>query len=151
MTFYHFTSLYHLPKIQEAGVIRTTESNISRFAAHAGPPVVWLTDLPELQASHGLEGSLYDKKQVRIEVRVPAIRWLDWEPMLTGMEASWRDDLIAFGGGMEAARNWYVWPSPIRKVRWGGICKFPDRPDRMVRRFAPDGTEEWVPAPAVTS
>lgn len=146
MTFYHYTSLHHLPKIQADGVITTTESNFSLYTAHAGPAVVWLTDLPDLgETSHGLEGSFYDKKQVRIEVRVPAIRWLDWEPALTGMDKQSRAILIDTGGGMTAAGHWYIWPAPIRANRWGGIHTFPDRPDRMVKQIGPSGTT-WVSA-----
>lgn len=147
MTFYHYTSLHHLPKIQADGVLKLTESNFSLFKEHAGPPVVWLTDLPELgEASHGLEGSYYDKKQVRIEVRVPAIRWLDWEPALNGMDAASRDILIDTGGGMAVAEHWYIWPAPIRAIRWGAIHIFPARTGRMVKQIGPGGAK-WVPAP----
>lgn len=144
MTFYHYTSLFRLPQIREAGVILTTESNVSNRVPNAGPPVVWLTDLPDLgETTHGLEGSLYDKKQVRIEVRVPAIRWLDWAPALNRKGDNNRERLIITGGGMEAAEHWYVWPSPIRAVRWGEIHVFPDRPDRLVREAM---TGRWVRA-----
>lgn len=147
MTLYHFTSLYHLPKIKADGVIRPTESNFSRHTPNAGPQVVWLTDLPDMgDVSHGLEGSLYDKKQVRIEVRVPAIRWLDWPPALSQMRPDVRDSLIHNGGGMEAAEHWYVLPGRIPASRWVDIHVFPDRPGRIVRRWNPDGTSELVPA-----
>lgn len=147
MILYHFTSLYHLPKIEADGVIRPTESNFSRTTPNAGPPVVWLTDLPDMgDVSHGLEGSLYDKKQVRIAVNVPAIRWLDWPPALSKMPGDVRDSLIHWGGGMEAAVHWFVLPGRIPASRWGDIHIFPDRPGRMVIRHNPDGSTTLVPA-----
>ena len=41
-SFYHYTTQDHLRDINESGVIKTVESNISSETDHAGPDVVWL-------------------------------------------------------------------------------------------------------------
>lgn len=121
MTFYHFTSRRHLPVILTDGLLKPTESNVSPDEAHAGPPVVWLLDLPEIPVdSHGLrmpEGVDLDKTEVRFEVNVPAIHWLDWE-WTSMMDRQWREIIIRVGGGERAADHWYVWPAPIKRNRW---------------------------------
>lgn len=48
MKLYHFTTRdHHWPRIEAAGYLKVTESNISDRRPHAGPDVVWLTDDPE--------------------------------------------------------------------------------------------------------
>ena len=42
ISFYHYTTQDHLRGINESGVIKTVESNISSETDHAGPDVVWL-------------------------------------------------------------------------------------------------------------
>lgn len=121
-TFYHYTSKYHLDSIISDGAIYPTESNISHTKPHAGPDVVWLLDIADPSGDHGLysELSLYDKREVCIEVAVPAIRWLNWQPALS-MSQWWRDGLIEAGGGPESASHWYVWPASIGKRHWRSI------------------------------
>ena len=41
-SFYHYTTQDHLKDINESGVIKTVESNISSETEHTGPDVVWL-------------------------------------------------------------------------------------------------------------
>lgn len=123
MTFYHFTSTAHLPLILRTGVIMPTESNLSFFEEDAGPRAVWLLDEPEFDwdaVSHGLSR---EKTAVRIEVDVPAIRWLDWAPAVprSPQEMFTRERLIEVGGGPDAAAHWHVFPAPIRARRWGTI------------------------------
>lgn len=126
--FYHFTSAYHLESITASGVIIPSESNIGSpdrtmppYGPHLGPDVVWLLDTPDPYAfDHGLTGSLYDKRMIRIGVRVPAIKWTEWAPA-ERMSPEWRSLLIKAGGGPDAADHWYIWPSPIRRGRWTDI------------------------------
>ena len=122
MSFFHFTSKLHLPLILEAGILRVTESNISPYKTHEGPDVVWLLDEKAGQPERGMHGLIgdNDKTAVRFEVDVPAIRWLDWEPV-RNMEDWWLKTLIRAGGGDEAAEHWYVWPVGILRKRWIGI------------------------------
>lgn len=117
MTLYHFTSRYHWKVIERAAVILPGDSNLSPVDPTVGPAVVWLTDTPTTDLGHGLGGSAVDKTEVRIEVDVPAIRWLDWSPAAS-MDQRWRDIIIKTGGGMDAAEHWWVWPAPIRASRW---------------------------------
>lgn len=125
MTFYHFTSSLHWPIIQMSGFLKTVESNVgsvapneSPYGTHVGPDVVWLVDQPGFTdptpTYHGL--SLM-KRQVRFEVDVPAIRWLDWAPARQ-MDPNWRETFIRMGGGMTAAEHWYVFPARILSRRW---------------------------------
>lgn len=117
MSLYHFTSGAHWIHIAGDGVLHPSESNIDPATPHAGPPVVWLTDTPTADLGHGLDGSDVDKTSVRIEVDVPAIRWVDWE-WTARMPNWWRDVMVRAGGGTEAAAHWWVWPARIPRSRW---------------------------------
>lgn len=117
MGLYHFTSREHLPAILNSGLVLPSESNIHPSIERAGPDVVWLTDTESSGLGHGLAGSATLKGAVRIEVDVPAIRWLEWE-WTAHMAGWWREAIVRAGGGDEAAAHWYVWPAPIRRSRW---------------------------------
>lgn len=117
MSLYHFTSATHWPHIDAAGFLHPSESNISPTQLHAGPDVVWLTDTPTADLGHGLAGSAVDKTEVRIEVDIPAIKWLDWE-WTARMPEWWRETMIKTGGGIEAAEHWLVWPGRIQRYCW---------------------------------
>lgn len=124
-TFFHFTSRNHLPMIFASGTLLPSESNVGSpllgaGQEHLGPDVVWLLDTPDLSANHGLHASVTNKDQVRFEVEVPAIRWLDWE-WAAYMDPEWRDLFIKVGGGIEAAEHWYVMPVALPRKRWTGV------------------------------
>lgn len=125
MILYHFTSLHHLPAILRLGILTTTESNVSPMRAHAGPDVVWLTK-DEDPAAGDLEWaslSVWDKTEVRFTVdlnRRNAKEWLSWSTE-RGMKKYWRDALIKTGGGMHAARGWYVATRPILQSEWKAV------------------------------
>lgn len=121
---FHFTALGHLPTIVDAGFLKLTESNASRLRTHAAPPVVWLTTTPIAGTKHGLNagvnepGTAADKTRVRFEVDVPdAEPWLGSE-LYHQTEPAWRRTLISTGGGMAAARTWWMAPSVIPAERW---------------------------------
>lgn len=128
MTFFHYTSVVHLPLILNDGFIKAVESNVDPTRQHAGPDVVWLLDDSDPQAfRHGLEYPTSmarfdppDKRRVRFEVDVPAIRWLDWYPASL-MPQWWRTTFITAAGGPEATEHWYVWPKAIKRERWVGL------------------------------
>lgn len=121
MTFFHFTSQFHIAEIIASEVIKTTESNVSGTAEHAGPDVVWLLDTSDaLDAGHGLEGALFDKRECYVEVDVHAIPWLEWW-WTDRMNPTWRQTMIDVGGGATAAARWYVWPNAIPASRWRSI------------------------------
>jgi len=116
---YHFTSTMHLPLIERAGFIRTTESNLSFLRGHAGPDVVWLMDSDSADgATHGLDGSVVDKKAVRITVRVQAERWTEWVKRQPGYDPLTAASLVRTGGGTEAASHWWVTEQPIPREQW---------------------------------
>lgn len=126
MTFFHYTSREHFDVIVHGGgVVLPSESNVGSVVpwqpphgGHVGPDVVWLLDDSDPFAfEHGLEHTVLNKRAVRIEVDVPALRWLDWEPAQQ-MHPDWRRTFIDIAGGDEAAEHWYVWPAPIRFNRW---------------------------------
>jgi hypothetical protein len=133
MTFFHFTHPGHLGSIVEAGRLLPSESNVGApypvtdgpQGSHVGPDVVWLLDSPEIAAQSptgdDLTHGLYpDKRRIRFEVDVRAIRWLDWTHAAV-MSPDWRRIMIDAAGGMEFAEHWYVFPAAIRRSRWLGI------------------------------
>lgn len=142
MTFFHYTSLAHLEvMIRGGGLILPTESNVGGvlpweepYGMHVGPDVVWLLDDSDPFAhSHGLVHSMVDKREVRIEVNVPAVRWLDWEPV-SRMNPKWRETFINAGGGPLAVEHWHVWPASIKFARWVGVDHRVE--DEWVRKYA---------------
>lgn len=129
MTYFHFTHAFHLPRILATGYLKTTESNIGSpfpvpFGPHGervGPDVVWLFDTPEPEWANDKAHGLYpDKRRIRFEVDVKAVRWLDWAPAKQ-MAPEWRELFLQGAGGLEAAERWYVLPSPIYRKRWVDI------------------------------
>lgn len=122
MTFYHYTSKRHLPKILESGVLLPSESNIGApwEGERLGPDVVWLLDTPTLTFDHGLLPGRTGKDEVLFAVEVKAIRWLDWAPVAS-MNPEWLPTFVEAGGGSVAAAHWYVYPGPISRKRWSGI------------------------------
>lgn len=124
MILHHFTSMVHLPFIESAGEIRTTESNIGSprkdwppFGERRGPDVVWLLDDPDLSLGHGL-GGFADKTAVQITVNIPdAIKWTMWRETKR-MHPLWKRQLIRAGGGNLAAEHWYVALTPIARHCW---------------------------------
>lgn len=121
MILYHFTSTLHWPRIEAAGFIKTTESNLHPVQQHYGPDVAWFLDTPDLDYDHGLIAfSPVDKTAVRITVDVPdkwVRSWLDWADA-QGIDPDWRSIMIETGGGIDAARHWMVTFRPIRSDRW---------------------------------
>jgi hypothetical protein len=122
MILYHFTSPTHLPFILHAGYLAVTESNVSMSRPHAAADVVWLTNdptpLPERFA--WARGTINDKTAVRFKVDVSrraAQPWLSWS-VRQGMRDDWRKALIRSGGGMGAARTWYVVARPVLASEW---------------------------------
>lgn len=130
MRLYHFTGEFHLPSIEEEGVLRTTDANLFRTgpspltpeAAVRGQQVVWLLDEPEVRGSGVQANGLYPaKREVRIEVDVKdAQRWLQW---LTTRkhDSEWVRIIIRQGGGMSRAKHWWVCPRPIPREQWVSI------------------------------
>jgi hypothetical protein len=104
-------------------VIKTTESNLNPYVPHAGKDVVWLVDVPILDADHGLRPDLTGKGEVRIEVNVRATRSLNWPPGMK-MEPLFRNAFVEAGGGWGAAQHWYIHTAPIHSTQWVSIDVF---------------------------
>lgn len=138
MLLYHFTSRLHLPSIQGEGVIRTTDPNL--FAAGGpvtrldpetgevsttggpilGQPVVWLLDTRTAEGyDHGLLlNYVVDKRAVRVTVDVPdAVQWQRWVTARRH-DARYVGAIVKVGGGVSAARHWFVVPRPIPATEW---------------------------------
>lgn len=116
-TLYHFTALSWTPSIFEQGFIDVTESNISRSRAHAGPDVVWLTadDVAPDAFALGLDGSAFDKTQIRFTVFVPAYPWAEWASSKgVGPSNQFRRSLSEG----RRWRKWYVLERPILRDEW---------------------------------
>ncbi len=119
MKLYHFTARHHLPAIRAAGVLKVTESNMSKRREHAGPDVVWLTSNPEPAAHTWKVGSIVDKTEVRITVEVPkraAHRWREWARR-RGIDREWMRVLASVGG----SGSWYVVERPIPEAEWVAV------------------------------
>lgn len=121
---YHYTAPAHLPRIVRAGMLTLTESNVNPSLPHAGRDVLWLTTDSNARASHGLSlginvrGSVADKTRVRFTLDVPdAVPWLESDEY-AAMDHTFRAGIIKSGGGMSAARTWYVAYSPVPRSRW---------------------------------
>jgi len=118
---YHFTSPERLARIQGAGVLRTTESNIGSghpdwrpYGEHIGPDVVWLTDdqSPDGRAlALDLQIDGTDKMAVRITVDVDEadVWWWPDFALHHGAHRKWRRLL----GQGRAPESWWVHPAPI--------------------------------------
>lgn len=124
-TLYHFTAPGHLPTILEAGFLKLTESNVSPEYDHAGRDVVWLTTDPVVGRRHALNdpkfnrpGTLADKTRVRFTVDAPdAVPWLGSDEC-KAMDPRWRGIMVETGGGLKAARTWWMSYEPIPSDRW---------------------------------
>jgi len=87
VTYYHMTSIYHLPVILESRYLKVVESNVDLNPAneHAGPDVVWVTTSPRPHQGWAEmlrpEHDHIDKCRIIIEVDPPAAdvhAWWDW-------------------------------------------------------------------------
>lgn len=123
MRLYHFTSVIHLPLIEQSGMLRRTESNLHPVIDGAGPDTVWFTTRSNPVDGHGLDGGIADKSRVRFTCDVPdgwVKQWVMWAEAL-GIDPDWRETLIRTGGGWDAARTWMVTFRPVRRDRWVAI------------------------------
>lgn len=115
MILYHYTSRHHHKQIVDSGVIKTTESNIGSghpdfkpYGVDVGPRVVWLTSQPDVVDGHGLNGSLYNKFEVRFQFDlVDAIKWSDFATQ-HGINKHWYR--ILDKAANYTARYWWVLP-----------------------------------------
>lgn len=123
-TFYHFTSVVHLPYILAAGQLGITESNISMTTNNAGPDVLWLSTRSRFNAKLnqlGLYGSAVDKTQVRFELSLPTDEvkpWFGWSRR-QGIEKSWYQALNNAASG--GAKHWAVIERPVPVAEWVSV------------------------------
>lgn len=105
---YHYTSTYHLQKILESGYLKLTESNL-RFKEEMYKPCVWLTNSASPEG-HGLEGSILNKKAVRIVINMSTKhkKWKKWSRK-NNINDQWADILEK----NRNANSWYICESTI--------------------------------------
>ena len=138
MIFYHYTSEPHLEIIQEAGVIKTTESNVSSAKEHAGPDVVWLFREPlkgptpkMLITSIDVKiGTLYlDKSKIQMQVDVPEheVQRADKFFKKMGADPQWIEHLEYMGQSKK--KKWYVISRNIPKSEWREVTIRPEASD----------------------
>jgi len=113
-TLYHFTSLHHLPAILQSGELRPTDSLVD------GVPGLWFLDIPSAAQPHGLDGSSVDKRAVRITVRARAEHWLTWVKTQP-IHPVFKDSYIKTGGGLDAAKHWYMTLGPVPRSQWVAV------------------------------
>ena len=138
MIFYHYTSEPHLEIIQEEGIIRTTESNVSGTEEHIGPDVVWLFKEPLrgptpqmlISAIDVKIGTLYlDKSKIEIQVDVPdhEVRRADKFFKKLGADPQWIQHLEEMGQSKK--KKWYVITRNIPQVEWNNVTIRPEASD----------------------
>lgn len=121
-TLFHYTSRAHLPNILRAGFLTVTESNIGSssrhwkpYGEHVGPDVVWLTEVSDLKAGHGLDCGVLNKLEIRFTVKASAIHWPSFAAIY-GINKSWYRALNRKGGG--SAKKWWVSHDVIPASDW---------------------------------
>lgn len=130
---YHYTCVEHLPSIFNNGYLKLTCSDLiapdgtleTELRCAAFKPVVWLTD--SLSPKHmGLDGSVFDKKAIRITVikKDYMKRWSTWEPLKL-MKRRWRD---AYCKKM----NWLSWYVSEEEITFSDILKIENCNDGTV-------------------
>lgn len=124
MILYHYTSQFHLPLIEQAGLLKLTD-NILDAQKMTEPRVCWFLDRPKIEVpgDHGLGHSAVDKTAVEIVVDVPDNWVRKWKPwaIAQGIDAGWLDVMEQIGGGPEASDHWFVTFRPVRADRWVSI------------------------------
>ncbi|CAN5150780.1 hypothetical protein BH09ACT8_BH09ACT8_59190 [soil metagenome] len=135
---HHYTSIERWRLIEEAGLLRRTESNMSATKPHAGPDVVWLTTDPDFAHDHGLLGSEEldgtDKTRIRVTVELvnrDVHKWHEWAAR-HGIDGDWMRTLASVGG----SGTWRVTEKPIPSARWVEVV---DRSDGSVLWVKPEG------------
>ena len=138
MIYYHYTSEPHLELIQESGVIKTTESNVSATKEHAGPDVVWLFKeplkgpTPRMLLNHidVKIGTLHlDKSKIQIQVDIPdnEVRRADKFFKKLGADPQWLKQLEE--SGQSKKKKWYVLLRDIPQSEWGEVTIRPEASD----------------------
>jgi len=149
MIFYHYTSEPHLEKIQEEGIIKAGESNVSAIKEHAGPDVVWLFKEPlkgptprMLIVPIDLKfGTLYlDKSKMQIQVNVSEheVRRADKFFKKLGADPQWVKSLE--DAGQSKKKKWYVIPRDILQSEWENITVRPEASD-IIKEFGTGKTQ----------
>ena len=138
MIYYHYTSEPHLELIQESGIIKTTDSNVSGTEEHVGPDVVWLFKeplrgtTPRMLITHvDLKfATLYlDKSKMEIQVDIPAheVRRADKFFKKLDADPKWISHLES--SGQSKNKKWYVIERDIPKSEWVDITVRPEASD----------------------
>jgi len=138
MIFYHYTSEPHLEQIQEEGVIKANESNVSATKEHAGPDVVWLFKEPlkgptprMLITNVNLKFATLalDKSKVQIQVNLPdhEVKRADKFFKKLGADPQWIKQLESVGQSKN--KKWYVITRDIPQKEWESVTIRPEASD----------------------
>lgn len=107
---YHYTAMFHLPKIMQDGFLKLTESNL-RLDVEMYKPVVWLTDLAQPTARGlGLDGSLLDKTEIRIHVK-KKVTFKTWEAF--AVKNKMNKELKKVFSDDRSPEHWYISTNPV--------------------------------------
>lgn len=110
--YFHFTSLFHLPKIMAEGFINRGDVPTSRTGGFKAP---WLTTDPDPRHHRWGTGCNVDKTAVCLDILIPetachaAISWLSLRGCKAGqnVDPAWWDILNHTGGG--SAPSWFIY------------------------------------------
>lgn len=121
---YHYTSVEQLPWIGYSGYLKLTSSDLimpdetieTELKNKVYRPVVWLTDSLSAEKM-GLDGSLYNKKAVRITIqgKPDIVKWEYWEP-IKEMKPEWKRAYCK-------DRNWKSWYVSEQIITFEDILK----------------------------
>jgi len=120
VTLYHFTSRLHLPAILSSGALSRGDVPLSPTG---GVNAVWLTDDPEANRQGWRHGSIVDKGEVRITVRIPVgdpalHRWQDFAREMK-VEPSWYSVLDQVAGG--GSDRWWLYAGLVPKALFAEV------------------------------
>jgi len=121
MRLYHFTSLFHLPMVQQFGLSRGDVP----ITPAGGTNAVWLTTDEQPSNQGWKSGSAVDKSKIRITVDIPDSdpnlhKWSDYAKR-EQMDPKWYDALNQTGGG--GHDRWYLYEGVIMPAQFVSIEK----------------------------
>jgi hypothetical protein len=142
MRLYHFTSEHHIQQILADQKLRLAGANITApWQGNLDESCVWFLDTPTLEFDHGLSAASklgwganlkpavrdkYDKTRIRLTVDLDRsdplrglrpVGWIGWAHE-QGINDTWFNAIVKAGGGIEAAKHWWITTGEVPAERW---------------------------------
>lgn len=124
LRLYHYTSTFHLPMILSMGGLSRGDVPISPYRSENA---VWFTtdSLPLPDRSHGLSGSIVNKREVQIAVDFsiddPAlVKWTRFA-RIKKIDKVWLKALHDTAGGQSISNTWWLYRGVISPERFASV------------------------------